>query len=256
MIDAHIHLYGSDLHPETLSEGSRLGITLFVGSSLLNYTPQPTYEETIQANDDMAKAIRNHPGQVEGYCYVNPRHGHKSLMDFRRRVEEQGFIGLKLWIATLCNDPLVFPYVEQAIQYKAPILVHAWKKTISQFPYESTAHHVADLAARYPEARIIMAHLGGQMESAINIIEPYENVYADTSGTPIGGSEVGYAVKRLGAKRIIFGSDLPFACMASNLGKIVGANLSETDFRLVTYENMKFLIDEVKQNRGLVKTVY
>lgn len=255
MIDAHIHLLGSAIHPEMLEEGERLGIHTFVGCSLLNYTPQPTFEEIKQANDDMARAIRSHPGQVEGYCYVNPRHGSKSLEDFRSRVEEQGFIGLKLWIATFCNDPLTFPYIEQAIQYNAPILVHAWKKTIPQFPYETTAHHVADLAARYPEARIIMAHLGGQTESAMNLIEPYGNVYADTSGTPIGGAEVAYAVNRLGAKRVLFGSDLPFACMASNLGKIVGADLSEPDFRLVTYENMKNLIEGVKQKRGVVKTV-
>ena len=245
MIDAHIHLQGSDLHHETLEEGDRLGIRLFVGSSLNSLNPSPTFEEVHKANDDMVNVIRTHRDRVAGYCYVNPRHGQEALKDYRRRMEDQGMIGIKLWVATLCNDPLVYPFVEQAIAYRAPILIHAWRKTVGQLHYESTAVHVAELARRYPEARLIMAHLGGQAETAINTIANYRNVYTDTSGTPIGAGEVALAVNRLGAERVIFGSDLPYACLASNLGKVLGARLSEREFELVTEGNMAKLLAEV-----------
>jgi predicted TIM-barrel fold metal-dependent hydrolase len=246
MIDAHIHLSGSDLHPETLAEGDRLGVRLFVGSSLGDFRYQPTFDEVCKANDDMAAVVRRHPDRVRGYCYVNPRHGMPALEDFRRRIEDGGLTGLKLWVATLCSDPLVFPFIEQAIAYRIPILIHSWRKTVGQLPYESAPAHVADLARRYPEARIIMAHLGGQVESAMNTIAPYPNVRVDTSGTPIGAAEVAIAVERLGAERVIFGSDLPIGCLASNLGKIIGADLSPEAFRLVTGGNMERLLSEVK----------
>lgn len=245
MIDAHIHLAGSDLHPATLAEGDRLGVRLFVCSSISNYVHYPTWEQVRKANDDMVAVIRRHPDRVAGYCYVNPRHGRIALDDFRRRIEDQGMIGLKLWVATLCNDPLTFPFIEQAIAYRAPILIHSWRKTVGQLPYESSAGHVVDLARRYPEARIIMAHLGGQVESTMNAIAPYPNIYTDTSGTPIGAHEVALAAERLGPERVIFGSDLPGACLASNLGKVLGAGLSPEAVDLITEGNMKRLLEEV-----------
>lgn len=242
MIDAHIHLRGSDLHPRTISEGDRLGVRLFVASSIASYNHYPTYEQVLKSNDDMVEVSRRHPGRVVGYCYVNPRHGQAALEDYKKRIEDQGMIGLKLWVATLCNDPLVFPFIEQSIGYNVPILIHSWRKTVGQLAYETMPEHVADLARRYPEAKIIMAHMGGQVESAMNAIEPYNNVYTDTSGTPIGGHEVMLSVERLGAERVIFGSDLP-ACLASNIGKIVGAGLSDEQFQLVMETNMQRLLE-------------
>lgn len=247
MIDAHIHLFRSDLYPGTLEEGDRLGIKLFVCSAVLNMGYYPNYETIQKANDDLVDVMRRHPDRVTGYCYVNPRHGEQSLSDFRRRIEDKGMIGVKLWVSTLCDDPLVFPFIEQAIAYRAPILIHSWRKTVGQMPYETTASHVANLAERYPEARILMAHMSGQVESSMNIIEPYNNVYTDTSGTPIGGGEVSIAVQRLGADRVIFGSDLYGACLASNIGKVLGAGLTSEQIDLVMEKNMARLLAEVKK---------
>jgi predicted TIM-barrel fold metal-dependent hydrolase len=72
-----------------------------------------------------------------------------------------------------------------------------------------------------------MAHLGGQAESAINTVSPYPNVAVDTSGTIIGAHEVALAVERLGADRVVFGSDLHHACLSANVGKILGAGLDD-----------------------------
>lgn len=245
MIDAHIHLNRFNLYPGTLEEGDRLGIKLFVCSAVTNLGYYPDYETITKANDALHAVMQRHPDRVAGYCYVNPRHGIQALSNFRRRVEDQGMIGLKLWVSTLCDDPLVYPFIEQAIEYRAPILIHAWRKTVGQMPYETTAIHVANLAERYPEARIIMAHMSGQVESSMNIIEPYENVVTDTSGSPIGGAEVSIAVKRLGAERVIFGSDLYGACLASNIGKVMGAGLTQEEFGLVMGGNMERLLAEV-----------
>jgi hypothetical protein len=106
---------------------------------------------------------------------------------------------------------------------------------------------VANLARRYPEARIIMAHMSGQVESSMNLIAPYKNVYTDTSGTPIGNGEVRIAVDRLGAERVVFGSDLYGACLASNIGKVLGAGLTPEQFELVMGKNMERLLMEVKR---------
>ena len=245
LIDAHVHLQGRDLAPGTLEEGDRLGVKLFVCSTVVTGLGHyPTFEKVSKSNDDLYAVMRRNPERVAGYCYVNPRNGGKALEDFRRRIEDQRMIGLKLWVATLCDDPLVYPFIEQAIEYRAPILIHSWRKTVGQLPYESNATHVANLARRYPEARILMAHMAGKVESAVNLIKPYPNVYTDTSGSPIGGAEVSIAVARLGASRVIFGSDLHGACLASNIGKVLGAGLSNDQLDLVLRGNMEKLLQE------------
>lgn len=98
MIDAHIHLDGSDLHPATLEEGDRLGVRLFVGSSICNYEHYPTWEQVRLANDDMVAVTRRYPDRVAGYCYVNPRHGEKAM----GRDAVQRSVGLSLHRAGHC----------------------------------------------------------------------------------------------------------------------------------------------------------
>lgn len=243
IVDAHIHLSGSELPEQVLIDGDRYGVDLFVCASIAGYRHYPTFDEVHRTNADAVAVMRRHPERVACYCYVNPRRGADALAELRRRIEDDGMVGVKLWVATLVDDPLVYPFVELAIGYNVPLLVHAWRKTVGQLAYESTASHVARLAARYPEAKLLMAHLGGQVESAMNAVAPYPNICVDTSGTPVGGAEVALAVRRLGASRVVFGSDLPGASMASNIGKVLGAGLSPAELDLVLGDNMRRLLD-------------
>jgi uncharacterized protein len=54
-------------------------------------------------------------------------------------------------------------------------------------------------------------------------------------------------VARLGASRVVFGSDLPGACLATNLGKVYGAGLSESEAELVLGGNMARLLGQVRR---------
>lgn len=242
IVDAHIHLSGRELPEQVLIDGDRLGVDLFVCSSIAHYRHYPSFADVHASNGDAVTVMRQYPDRVASYCYVNPRHGSDALTELRRRIEDDGMVGVKLWVATVADDSLVNPVVEMAIGYDVPLLVHAWRKTVGQLAYESTATHVARLAARYPEAKLLMAHLGGQVESAMNAVAPYPNICVDTSGTPIGGAEVALAVERLGTSRVVFGSDLPGASLASNLGKVLGAGLPDRDLDLVLGDNMRRLL--------------
>lgn len=242
IVDAHIHLSGRELPDQVLIDGDRLGVDFFACSSIASYQHYPAFDDVHRANDDAVTVMRRNPDRVVCYCYVNPRHGLDALTELRRRIEDDGMMGVKLWVATVADDPLVNPVVEMAIGYGVPLLVHAWRKTIGQLAYESTATHIARLADRYPEAKLLMAHLGGQVESAMNAVAPHPNIHVDTSGTPIGGAEVALAVERLGASRVVFGSDLPGGSLASNIGKVLGAGLSTADADLVFGDNLRRLM--------------
>lgn len=245
VIDAHTHLDAGRFDPRVFDLGDRLGIDLFLCTDIGAFVAHPGIDEVREMNRTLAGELRRHPDRLRGYCYVNPRYGAATMDDLRRSVEEAGMIGIKLWIATLADDPLCDPILEYAAEHRLIVLAHAWRKTVDRFPYESTAEHIARAAARHPDTRFIMAHLGGQPESAVDAVLPYPNVLADTSGTIIGAGEVALAVERLGAGRVVFGSDLHHVDLTETVGKVLGAGLDREAQDLVFGGNVARWLGEV-----------
>ena len=129
VIDCHSHLSfrkspdepGNDL--EVLDAADRLGIDQLCCSILCE---RPASVEGFRAcNAALAAAIKRHPDRLLGYCYVNPEHGREALDEIRRCMNEDGFIGVKLYNERVCTDPIVAPIVELAIELGAVILHHA-----------------------------------------------------------------------------------------------------------------------------------
>ena len=226
-IDAHTHLHDGGFDDGIVEAGRLLGIDLFLCSNIGDFVAHPSIDEVREMNRVLVRELVRLPDHLRGYCYVNPRYGRDTMEDLRRNVEEHGMVGVKLWIATLADDPLTDPILEYAAEHRLIVLTHAWRKTVGGFPYESTAEHVARAARRHPGTRFLMAHLGGQADSAVNIVRELPNVAVDTSGTIIGGGEVALAAERLGVDRVVFGSDLPHVDLSVNVGKVLGAGLEQ-----------------------------
>lgn len=244
LYDVHAHIMPYD--PEgnfrdMMHTAERYGVDRFYFSSL-DGTDHSDEESVDMGNAIAEKYVREHPDLLRGYVYVNPRN--KNAMDvLRRGIEEQGMSGLKLLIATYCNDPLVFPLIEKMIEYGKPTLIHTFVKAVGQLPFESTAYHVADLASRYPEAKLIMAHLGGEPYHGIRPVAKYENVWIDHSGTLVGSDDLNHTVGLVGADRVLFGSDMPIA-FASCYGQVLEANLTDEEREKIFWKNTAQLFGE------------
>jgi len=244
IIDCHVHPEAGELRPELVARAERLGVGRLCLSSLgREWSYQPTPEACAQGNDDVAGLMRRYPGLVLGFCYLNPAYPEQARSELRRGVEELGMVGLKLWVATTADDPRVFPLVEQAIAYRIPVLQHAWHKITGNLPHESEPRHVAALARRYPEADIIMAHVGGNWRLGTAAIRDCPNVRVDTSGSIMDLGLVEHAVAELGAARVLFGSDAHGVDLAAALGKVLAADLDQADRALVLGGNMQALLD-------------
>jgi predicted TIM-barrel fold metal-dependent hydrolase len=242
--DAHVHVY-DDVNAElVLDAAARFGVErLFV--SCLGAQPmpfQPTLEECRQFNRVVGRAITRYPGRVLGYCYANPRHGAGAVAELRTCVEDFGMRGLKLWMACYCDDEQVFPLVEQAIAYDIPVLIHTWSIVGGSKENESEASHVACLAKRYPEVRILMAHMSGDWLRGLKAIRAYPNVRVDTSGLDPEEGQVETAVAELGAGRVLFGSDMPIRDLGSQLAKILGAGIDELSRACLLWDNLESLL--------------
>jgi predicted TIM-barrel fold metal-dependent hydrolase len=78
-----------------------------------------------------------------------------------------------------------------------------------------------------------MAHLGGGGWRGVQDVKPYPNVLIDTSGAQPQAGLVEYAVRELGADRVLFGSDWPIRDFATQMARVTGARLPERDRRRI-----------------------
>jgi hypothetical protein len=249
VIDCHAHLSFRN-SPEdpgyealVLEAADKLGIDKLCCSVL---PKRPATVEGFQtANRVMAAAAKRHPERLLGYCFVNPGCQPEALDEIRRCVEQFGLIGVKLYNEHRCTDPVVFPIVELAIALRVPILHHAGHSHyfVETQPHISDGGHLAELGKRYPEARLICAHVGGggDWQWTIKALRHAKNVYLDTSGSVVDEGIVDMAVKLLGVDRLLFGCDMSFT---ASVGKIRAARLSDEDRHKILGGNMLRLLQQ------------
>ncbi|MHB8901889.1 MAG: amidohydrolase family protein [Thermoguttaceae bacterium] len=247
VIDCHAHLAypgpGSDAKDQSLLDAAdKLGIQQLCCSTLTPKRPADA-EGFRTCNRHVADSMKRFPGRVLGYCYVNPGCGQDALTEIRRRVEEWGFMGVKLYNEHLSTDPIVFPVVELSIELKVPILHHAGHAhyPLPDQPHISDGGTLAELGRRYPEARLICAHVGGggDWEWTIKALRHAKNVFLDTSGSVTDDGIIEMAAEVLGVDRLLFGCDMS---MTAGVGKIRGARLADADKRKILGENMKKIL--------------
>ncbi|MEW6354972.1 MAG: amidohydrolase family protein [Planctomycetota bacterium] len=250
IIDCHVHFRPGGMSVEKRADmlvrfADRMGIgkmCVSCGPSLKSPYQSPP-AEFVEQNDVVLGQMARYPDRFVGFCYVNPVHEKESLDEMQRCVVEGGMRGIKLLCGLFCNDPRMDPVIERAIELDAPVLQHTWKKVTGNLKFESTPDHFADLAARYPDAKLIFGHVGGDWEYGIKTVKHHRNTYLETAG---GNPEAGFvemAVREVGAERVVYGSDAAGRSFASQIGKVYGADISDRERELILGKNMERILN-------------
>ena len=233
LIDVHAHFYTAaagrvdwrERNGQRLEAGTRIGITAHVASILGTWGARsPTYfpspEDVSHANDAMLELARAHPGTVYGYCVVNPNFAEHARREIDTRIDG-GMIGIKLAASRRATDPLLDGIAEAAAGRGVPILHHIWQHRRRDWPGQeaSDAVELASLAARHPEARFILAHIGGggDWTHSLRAVRHVPNVWVDLSGSGIDGGMIEAAIDAVGTGRLLWGTDLT---MGTGLAKL------------------------------------
>jgi predicted TIM-barrel fold metal-dependent hydrolase len=194
-------------------------------------------------NDDIAKIANRFPDRFIAVPWINPLR-ENALDDFKRYVKDYGMKGLKLHPPAngyYVHMPFVHPFIEFAVKSKVPVMIH------SGTPPNSEPWQIAVLADTFPDAKIVMIHMGlSEMyaRDAQDVAIKYDNVWLETSGMHIG--HVNGAIKRVGAEKVIFGSDTPWSMTEFELLKIKLLHLPKKDEELVLGKNIAELIGDKK----------
>jgi uncharacterized protein len=224
-----------------LKEARSHGVDWICISTLADFAPSPTIQQLRESNDSTLRLMEEFPDAVIGLCYANPLCAEDSVKEISRCIDA-GMGGIKLLTATACSDSRVDPIAWHAAELGVPILQHAWYKVDDQEARESTPADVATLAARCPKTMLVMAHLTGGGERGISDLIPHPNVHVDTCGSEPEAGVTELAVRKLGARRLIFGTDSGGRGYAASLGKVLGAKLTAKQKELILGGNAARLL--------------
>jgi len=195
------------------------------------------------ANREVARIVASRPERFYGFAFVNALRDRGRVMGLvRQAVEELGFVGIKVHRH---DAPISREVCEAARAFALPVLydvtgeVSVWEL----------------LAQEYPDVNFIIPHLGSfaadwQAQVAlIDHLARHPNIYTDTAGVRRFDLLV-EAVRRAGARKILFGSDGPWLHPGVELAKGRALGLPAADAAMVLGGNFLRLISGVGTGRA------
>lgn len=254
LIDAHAHFYHDggpradwrERNESRLRAGDRIGVTIHVASILGSwgrrspvYFPSPA--DVTAGNDALLALQREHPQRVRAYACVNPNDTPHAVGEIARCLDA-GMIGVKLAASRRATDPLLDPVCALARDRGVPVLHHVWQHRRGDRPGQeaSDARELCALAARHPEVRFILAHIGGggDWEHSLAATRGQANVLVDLSGSGVDGGMIEVCVDAVGTERLLWGCDLT---MDAGLAKLryLERLVRADEFELVCWRNAR-----------------
>ena len=166
----------------------------------------------------VADYVSAHPDSLIGFLSVDP-----TQKDWEKELyvghQELGLKGIKLlpmYAGFMPDDSMLDPLWSYADQHALPVLLHTGTTFVSQALLAYTLPRNLDpVAIRYPEVKIILAHLSHPYEAeCVAVIRKHPNVYADISALhyrPFQLYNSLMLVQEYGVwDKVLFGTDYPF----------------------------------------------
>lgn len=181
---------------------------------------------------DIADYVSQQPEKLIGFLSLDPTQpGWQQELHFGH--QELGLRGIKLmpmYAGFRPDDERLNPLWEYASRNQLPVLLHTGTTFISQAPLEFTLPRLLDtVAIRFPELRLILAHLGHPFEGeCVAVIRKHPNVYADVSALHYRPWQLYNSlmlVQEYGVwHKLLFGTDYPFTTVNDSLAGLRSLN--------------------------------
>ena len=246
IIDVHVH-YRSDAQlAQALRQAERLDMVLCVNTINLegSVSPHvPSAEFVAACNDRTKAAAREHPQRVIPFWYLNPAHGDAACAELQQRVaQHQRPQGVKLWMALKGNDPRVDPVLNLCAEYRLPVLQHTNIEADGTLPTETTPQEMREMALRHPDVTFLWGHAGSDYEFGVKCALGLDNIFMDIGGNEATNGYTELLVRHLGAERVVYGSDATGRSFTSQLAKVYGADITESEREDILHHNARALL--------------
>jgi predicted TIM-barrel fold metal-dependent hydrolase len=235
IVDAHNHI------------GTRKGLT-FLTDDLLKQMDQAEIDRAVVFsmtesinNDYVAQAVDTHPDRLIGFVTINPW-SNDAESELERYLNDFGMSGLKLHPIrhgfVFDDHFLLDPLFNICREHKVPVIAYGGADVAS------VPNHFEEMANTFPSVPFIMAHMGYMYEtnSAIDVAHRAENVYLETSRVFV--RQIQNALRKVGAEKIIFGTDTPKEEFYFSLEKVRMSTSDQEERALILGENLLNLLNK------------
>jgi uncharacterized protein len=169
------------------------------------------------SNDEVGSWVRLHPNRFAGLAGVDLDRPMPAVRELRRRVRDDGFVGLRivpwLWNAPP-TDRRYYPLFAECVELGVPFCTQVGhtgplrpSETGRPIPY------IDQVALDFPELVIVCGHVGYPWtEEMIAVARKHPNVYIDTSAHTIRRLPtelIDFMKTGTGQRKVLFGTNYP-----------------------------------------------
>ncbi|MFL0178317.1 MULTISPECIES: amidohydrolase family protein [unclassified Mycobacterium] len=177
------------------------------------------------SNDEVAGWVRAHPNRFAGLATVDLDRPMEAVRELRRRVRDDGFVGLRvvpwLWNAPP-TDRRYYALFAECVELGVPFCTQVGhtgplrpSETGRPIPY------IDQVALDFPELSIVCGHVGYPWtEEMVAVARKHENVYIDTSAYTtkrLPDELIRFMRTRTGQRKVLFGTNYPMIMHAHAL---------------------------------------
>jgi uncharacterized protein len=226
-------------HPEAmLSTMDHLNIKrLAVTSTLACYNDCP------RGNAEVQDVLTRYPDRFWGYITVNPRPPGEGLAELRKWSSFHTPPLIKMHPG-LHRYPVHGEYYRPIWDYanetSAIVLIHTWESDPNCGPLL-----FPQLARTYPKVRFLLGHSGVTWKGYMQALEAAiaaPNIFLELCGSQHHRLILEHCVSRIGAERILFGSDMPFLEAAMTLSHVLNADIPDAAKEQILQNNFLSMV--------------
>jgi predicted TIM-barrel fold metal-dependent hydrolase len=242
IIDVHTHCWpAGSFTPEFIADARRMRI-----AAVNLETRYETYRATLPENEDVrtivfggkarlsgvwidddavADYVAQDPAHLIGFLSVDPTQPdwEHELHDGHERLQLRGIKLLPMYANFYPQEPRLDPLWRYASKHQLPVLLHTGTTFVSKAPIDCTLpRHLDDVARRFPDVKIILAHLGHPYEGeTVAVIRKHPNVYSDISALFYRPWQLFHSLMLVHEynvwEKLLFGTDFPVTTVAETV---------------------------------------
>lgn len=249
------------LHEKMMFYVKRMGIERIISVDIGGTLKTPLIPTEYDGR--LRELLQSEFSYLSGLTPIDPGFPEESCIKMKEWIMNGPCIGIKYaggnQLGVTCDHPNNDQIIRMAADLGAVIYIHTWIKVGGSPRFagggnlsgESTPMDVAILAQRFPDTPMICGHSGGDWELGVRAIRPYENVFLEFSGGDANSGSVDFAVKELGADRIVWGGHGPSRSYSTELSKVLDANISHSDRMKIFGGNYRELAKRIFRDKGI-----
>lgn len=221
---------------EVVRRARSVNIVLTIVSPLSALLPR-FQADAVAGNTEAARVVAQTPG-LKQYVVIDPRR-QETYAQAEAMLTQPQCVGIKIHPEEH-GYPIrehAAPIFEFAARHRAIVLTHSSEQN-------SLACDFVPWANEFPEVRLILAHIGcgwdGDLTHQVRAVQQsrHGNLYADTSSArSIVPGLIEWAVREIGAERVLFGTDTPLYHTGMQRARIDNADIPEDAKRLILRDN-------------------